>query len=1174
MAATVVANVGITAAAGISAADVSAAEAYIAGLITAAPGAEGAAVAAGLDAFSKLTGDATYGAAATAWNTTIANAMAYTASGATADVAINTSGATVALTTGVDKMMGTAGNDTFNAFIADNSNTLNSGDVIDGGAGTDTVYADIGNAQAFAITPHLSNVETVAIRAQSDDTDAAQNNVNGQGGVHIDAQRTAGVTNWTNDNSRADLFIEDVTILPTQITKDITITFANSDPGNVDYAVYFDQNSLRNATASNSYLNLQVMDTASVVAGTAPLLNSPYGGFVFSANGTQITLQSAAIDAAQTYAELLTAFQAAIAANPATNGIVTAQLGSSFTVTDTTTGTAVTGTEIQLVASGSVAITTPAGSGWIASGVVPANSGLHTNFNTASTSNTALVTSTVVLDNVGSGSTGGDLVIGGMSTGTDSAGGTSTSSSKGVQRFEITVNDNSKLQSINSTNNTLQEVTIVNGAQDIATDAYVAAGGNLTVNGKVAVANEKGATDIIGAQPQQNGGKGFSDVRVIDGSAMTGKLAFTAEVTNASIAKYLNLADTASSPTADNIAFVYTGGGNNDTMDVVIDNNVAASKSNSTLSGQSDFTFAIDGGAGDDSITTNIGGGEGTAWLADQQSLNNITVTGGAGNDTITTTGAGNVTISAGAGNDTVYADNSGTVDTVWTVNNKVGATLDNMETNGGFSGFLYKGKLTVTLAGAGGTGTGGAVTSGAAAANTNGFEVTVDIPTDTNYAVTQYHVNQAIKAAINNDAVLSKLLSATDGPADTLKITSLIDGAFNANDLKMTVAGGTVTATDTAVITAYKTYAKDSTKVFGDVNTATTAAVTAANGVLGMETAGAVIGGTVTGALTTETATFTPVAMVAGETVIINGLTVSATGAVTAAEVVTALEGGAAPANGSIAGANNAAAWTITVDAGATVVYTSATANTNVADLTDTGTAKAANGAAVLAATTVQGGAATAATPVTGTISSADSDNVINMGAGSDVVVLGTGATSQETLAFSGTGIDTTVVNFDATAGVRGDKLDFTSYLVDIKSASGSTESQQRIATTIDLNTAATTQNQVKVLNGATFTATDTFAGLTAAKLLTAVNTTGNAAYAGLVDGTLTATFNLASTALVGGTAHAVVMVENSGNKGEYAMFELSWLATTAGNADFDAATLIGVVDFGNSITAATLVA
>jgi hypothetical protein len=58
----------------------------------------------------------------------------------------------------------------------------------------------------------------------------------------------------------------------------------------------------------------------------------------------------------------------------------------------------------------------------------------------------------------------------------------------------------------------------------------------------------------------------------------------------------------------------------------------------------------------------------------------------------------------------------------------------------------------------------------------------TVDVP-NTGFKTTDLQINQAIKDAINNNVVLNKLISAADGPANTLVITSLIDGVMsNAN--------------------------------------------------------------------------------------------------------------------------------------------------------------------------------------------------------------------------------------------------------------------------------------------------------------------------------------------------------------------------------------------------------
>ena len=90
----------------------------------------------------------------------------------------------------------------------------------------------------------------------------------------------------------------------------------------------------------------------------------------------------------------------------------------------------------------------------------------------------------------------------------------------------------------------------------------------------------------------------------------------------------------------------------------------------------------------------------------------------------------------------------------------------------------------------------------------------------------TDLEINQAIKNAINTHAVLSKLLVATDGPANTLVVTSLIDGthaltnlavtvtlptAVSASDLATAVTAGVVPAAATsadllAVMTAAKT--------------------------------------------------------------------------------------------------------------------------------------------------------------------------------------------------------------------------------------------------------------------------------------------------------------------------------------------------------------------------------
>ncbi len=805
VAATLVSNLGIT---GAGVAD---AVAYVTAKLNAAtPAARGEEIANIINMFSGMTNDAVYGAAAKTWNANVDAAAAYAGA---ANIAFG-SVIQQSLTSGMDALFGSSLADQFNADLTAGGNTLQSGDRLDGGAGNDTLHAILGtNGDQFAITAKTSNIEKVIVQAQALAADTGDNNVAGMGEsvyglqgwygenmatnnvVKVDAGRMSGVNNWENNNSRADLFVEDVRIGDNQITKDVTITMRETDPGNVDFAVYFDQNSLRNASASTSQINLQVMDTRAVVDGKAPLLNSPYGGFKFTATdskgtATVVTLQSDAIDAAQTYAELATAFQAA-ADKQFGAGAVTVTVGSDFSVTDTTTAQSVTGKEVVIKTSSSFSFTTPAGSGWVAAGVVPANSGLHTNFSQGSTTNTDLVTSTIVLDDVGRGSTGGDLVVGGLSVG-------DTSTSKGVERFNITVEDNSKLQNIDSTNNTLREVSIVNGSTTRMTDAYtktVKDAGNLTVRGNSEVENAPTGNPLPGAAQDKYG---FNDVRLIDASTFKGMLDIDAVLSDKVTAKYLNLVDTApDAPAADNVTFAYNLGTNNDKFSLDID---ASNMQAAGTTTREDFVLSINGGAGKDAITADIinGGTEdgAAAWYNNSKLNANLSIDGGAGDDTIKVNGSGDWKITAGDGDDTVYSDNSGSK-AAWvfnttgqdsaTADSAAARTLDNLKSSANAKYNLYKGVAEVTFRG---------LTS----------KVTID---STAYITTDLQINQAIKKAINSDAVLSKLLKATDGPANTLVVTSLIDGAVVVTDLAVAItkpAAGVLTAADIAAAgTAYK---------------------------------------------------------------------------------------------------------------------------------------------------------------------------------------------------------------------------------------------------------------------------------------------------------------------------------------------------------------------------------
>jgi hypothetical protein len=751
VAATLVKNLGITGA------GVDGAVAYVTGALNAAaPAARGEAISNIINLFSGLTNDATYGAAAQAWNANVDVAAAYTG-------AANTAFGSVihhSLTAGMDNLFGSALADVFTADLSSGGNTLQGGDAINGGAGADTLHAFLGaNGADFAITAKTTSVETVIVQAQSAAKDSGDNNITASTSrVNVDAGRMSGVNNWENNNSRADLIIEDVRIADNQITKDITITMRETDPGRVDFSVFFDQNSLRNASASTSQINLQVMDTRA--GGTdSPLKGSPYGGFRFTATDAQgvstvVTLQSDAINAAQNYVDLAKAFQAA-ADKQFGAGVVTVTVGSNFTVSDTL-GSRVTGQEVVIKTNSSYSFSTPAGSGWLANDIVDANSGLHTYFSQGNQVSTDLVTSTIILDDVGRGSTGGDLIVGGLSTGL-------TSSSKGVQRFDITVQDNSKLETISSTNNTLREVSIVSGTTSRVNNAYndnVKDAGNLSV---------KGESGLNGAVLP--GTYGFTDVKLIDAATFKGKLELSAQLTEKVTAKYMTLNDASTdAAAADNVSFAYNLGTNDDTFKLDID---AANVYNAGTTTREDFVLSINGGAGKDAITANIigataGSENGSeAWYNNSKLNANLSINSGAGDDTIKAIGSGDWKITAGDGNDTVYSDNSGEKG-VW-VFNGASSSIDFADILSGKNDTYNLFKSTVTV-------------------NFRGIQKTVTVDS-TGYKTTDLQINQAIKLAINSDAVLSKLLKASDGPANTLVVESLIDAPVGATSLVLTFA-------------------------------------------------------------------------------------------------------------------------------------------------------------------------------------------------------------------------------------------------------------------------------------------------------------------------------------------------------------------------------------------------
>ncbi len=771
---------------GVSSAGSAVATNYIVGQLSGTPVAErGAKVVQMLDLYSGLTADAMFGTTAAAWNTKVATATAYVGS---TDLLVGV-GRTFNLDSQSQKVTGTVFDDLFQKTAGSGGGSVgNTFNGVDGLAGQDKLEITLQNPSAsLANDPGLGlvsiNVETVQVSAVHTAESLAQS-AQTQAATKLDAQRVAGVDRWVNQGSNTDLKIDDVRILDNQTTSDVTLEMRDTAAGDVDFEVYFDANSVRGFTYGDSKIALELINTRAVVAGQAPLQSLLYDSFTFTLTDTilgtsqVVQLRSRNINDAQTYPELVVAFQKA-ADELLGAGVLTVALGKDFTVIDTRSAQPVVGQQIELRAALPLLLTTPPGSGWSApAGLIPITEG-YTNYTTDKESSDPII-SRILLDNVGLGGTSGDLIVGNLASG--------NYKTEGIDQFEIEIQGNSKLQTISSNSSSLRKIKFFNSA------ASSSDSGGISVNGKPSDAQ---ATSF-----------GFSDIAEIDGSAMRGAVDFTAEVTSTFATKLIE-----TSLARDDIPYginlpklKYQGGQANDSITIQIDS--SSTSRQAWQAAYEDFSFSLAGNEGDDTLTAVVAissnDANANAWYQDQQYMfyreqyafednkwiSNLNILGGDGNDTIRKPSWGNFVINAGSGNDTVYSDNSGgSLKSLWLVSHdksiapQLGGTGGNQVTNlqavaaNNAPLFLYKGQLTVSFSGGQSSG---------------GWASTVDItPMQSQagaWAIDQQSINQAIKRAINEDAVLSKLLLATDGPGNTLQITSLIDGQLRADDLDFTI--------------------------------------------------------------------------------------------------------------------------------------------------------------------------------------------------------------------------------------------------------------------------------------------------------------------------------------------------------------------------------------------------
>jgi len=807
LATTILTNLGLTTVAGLNN--------WVAAQLTAAgstAAAKGAKLVSMLNDFAMMTADTTYGTYATSFNAKTAASLTLSqtagnlgGSFATAD-SVSISGQTFTLTTGTNKFTGTIADDTFDAGISSSSlQTLNSGDSLDGGAGSDALFAVV----TGSVTPSaLKNIEVVNV---TNTTTAAT----------VDLSNSTGLTSVTNQASTVALTLAGVsktgpvvTVRDTAIAGQV-VSF-NDVTGTADSASVTINN-----VQSGSSLTVAGVETLTLVSEgtTANALGSSTVAGLVAANattlkitGTQgLSFSTSAIPATVTTLDVsgntsspvgITAVMGATTSNTIVGGAgndsftvvstgtdsISAGAGNdtvwystgTWTTADTVDGGAGTTDTIRLLAASVAGVATPTTyattnfervqvtDALAAATYTPANiSAAATTLNvTGNTSNAgATITTGAAL------SAGNPVIVGPAGAFSIGLGTSLATNTLGIlaNAATLTVNDTGTgiTDSVTITNNAMQtsgSMLNVWNSQVLAFNGYE----TVTLN----TGSTTGATNAFGTITVTGdaGGTSAETVNFTGANIVTAGV-ITADVVDAS---GLTATGTAAAPT---ITMVTASTATKVTGSAGID----------ILFGHTSSASSISAGAGSDTIT----GGTG-----------NDTILGGDGNDQITA-GSGNDSIDAGAGNDTIImAANLASGDVI----------------NGG------EGVDTISSS---------AAISAAAASTISNIEIigfsaaaAQDMTAFLNSGITTLSTTLGTLAVTNAQSSLNTMIFGATAAMGTPAVTRLVDST-TSDAMSLLILDGT-TPTFTAV-----TMANEETLTIGESGTDSTAAVTIAFGTI-----------------------------------------------------------------------------------------------------------------------------------------------------------------------------------------------------------------------------------------------------------------------------------------------------------------------------------------------------
>lgn len=592
-------------------------------------------------------------AAVTSDDSTVATAVA--AAQAAIDAAgidPGTPGTTFTLTDARDTKTGTDDNDSFYGDVGQNgngasANAFSTGDTIDGGNGTDKLFAtlindnEVDGADAdLSINARTENLEEVYLSVLDEN-------------VIVDGGRMDAVDEFWSDDSDASLVLEDVRLGTGQsITKDITFGMKDVDQQS-GLSAAFDTQSLTKAgpTTSNSQLLVRIADVSTATPDT-PLANVNLN-LSFTLGTATVSLEDVR-STDGTYAGLVAAIDAALTAKGYESVDVTLStpytqvtVGQNTSVLDFTAHevllTDPNGNAFSSVNFTQSAIQPVAGSFLVAGNATPLD---------PSTSS-AVIETNLILDNAGRGSTAGDAVIGGMSN-----------SGQAIDKLNLTVNRDSKIDDLATAtgmeNNAFNTATY-DGFKEIEITS-------ISNNGLLSVNDIQDTTTV--------------NANAFAGASLTINKADALQTLNASINGDVTV--TANTAAGNN---VYTTGGGKDTLTVEVSGNDVDTAGEgftaNTAGGNDTVTITMDAGVSQDTMVA----------------LDNLNINTAAGADSVNLNAYGNFDINTGNDSDFVRINSTDANGNATTGSWTIGDTSQSA-TNFFDERVLYNAKLTISLGG------------------------------------------------------------------------------------------------------------------------------------------------------------------------------------------------------------------------------------------------------------------------------------------------------------------------------------------------------------------------------------------------------------------------------------------------------------------------------------------